>query len=255
MKLKIANASDIHGMWGPHPGANKDPKKKPLDISAYPVADFLIFAGDILGNYSTCRGDYAEVARQLNELEALNELCGELKDRKVYKEIFFTAGNHDWCFEKSNKLCRDRMDNLVYLQDEAVNVGTPDGGIIKIYGSPYTPWFWNWAFNFPDHNHNFFRARAHARRCWDQIPADTQILITHGPPHGILDETDDGMHVGCTWLKERLQKLMHLKLHVFGHIHPSRGIQKISNTSFVNASICKENYEPTNPIQVVEIDV
>lgn len=256
MTITIATISDIHGMWGRHAGSDlKDPKRKPLEFDDYPEADFLIVAGDFLGNYWPGRGAHGEIAQQLNELEALDRLCGQLKYEGVYKEVFIVAGNHDWCFEKSNKLSRNRIKNAVYLQDEAVNVGTPEGGIVKIYGTPWQPFFCDWAFNFPDHYADFFRARAHARRCWDLIPEDTQILITHGPAHGILDETYEGLHVGCTWLKERLQHLPHLRLHVCGHIHHSRGQKKIGSTLFVNAAICGEDYAPTNPIQVVKIDV
>jgi len=261
-KITVATASDIHGMWGPNDLSLNEfiddegnAFKPHLDLDDYPKADFLVLAGDILGNYHMSRGDYTEIASQLNELELFNDFCGKLKALGKYREIFFVAGNHGWVFQKSGRLARERLTNVVYLQDESVNIGGPDGGIIKIYGSPWQPAFCDWAFNFPDHNANFFRARAHARACWEQIPSDTQILITHSPPQGILDETVRGMHAGCDYLKERLQVLMHLKLHVFGHIHYSYGHTWVSNTAFVNASVCGEDYLPNNPIQVIEIDV
>lgn len=234
--MKVALAADTHGMW------------KEID---YPPADFLIFAGDIVGNYAYSHGDNFEIDLQLKELVAFNRFCKELK--KKYKEIFFVAGNHGWCFQRSNKLARECLTNVVYLQDSFANVGTPKGSIIKIYGSPWQPWFYNWAFNFPDHNANFFRAKAHAKACWGQIPNDTQILITHGPPYKILDEAPGGRHVGCEWLKEKLKSLMQLKLHVFGHIHCAYGQRKISNTFFANASVCNEGYKPVNPIQVIAL--
>lgn len=236
--MKIACVSDTHGHW---------PNLK------YPPADILIFAGDILGNYDTCRGDIGEVAQQLNEIERLNELCKQLKEQGVYKEVIIVAGNHDWAFQKRESLCRDRLTDAIYLRDEMINIGGPNGEVVKFYGSPWQRWFWGWAFNFPDHNSNFYRARAHAQDCWDNIPINTDVLITHGPPIGILDATVNGQNVGDIWLKERLQGLMHLKLHVFGHIHYSYGTKSIDNLQFVNAAACGEDYKPDNPIQVVEI--
>lgn len=232
--MKIACVSDTHGSW------------RVLD---YPEADILIFAGDILQNYGEARGYPSELSWQLKEVEELDDFCKKLG----YKQVILVAGNHDWAFEKCNKLCRDRLNYITYLQDESITIADYDGSLVKFYGSPWQPWFWDWAFNFPDHNVNFFRARDHAVNCWEQIPHDVDVLITHGPPHSILDEVESGMHVGCTWLKERLNSLKYLKLHTFGHIHHSYGQAKIGETCFVNAAACNEAYRPVNPIQVIEI--
>jgi 3',5'-cyclic AMP phosphodiesterase CpdA len=88
---------------------------------------------------------------------------------------------------------------------------------VKIYGSPWQPEFFDWAFNLP-------RGPLLAEK-WNAIPNDTDILITHGPPHKILDLTEgDKLHVGC----EELRKLFDSgsikpRLHVFGHIHETYG--------------------------------
>lgn len=228
---KIACMSDFHGMW---------------HGLSYPSADILVVAGDIFKNFSRDRDH--DAIRQLSSLDELNNHFYWLKNEGIYKEIIVVAGNHDFVFERQNKLARERIDSFIYLQDEAVEI---DG--LKFYGSPHQPWFFDWAFNFPNHHENFFRSRAHAQTIWDMIPGDTEVLITHGPPLYILDTCYDGRQVGCQYLKEKLQQLVHLKLHVFGHIHHSHGEEQISRTKFVNASICTEAYKPTHPIRVVEI--
>ena len=89
------------------------------------------------------------------------------------------------------------------------------------------------------------------------IPDNTDVLVTHGPALGMLDETYSGEGVGCQFLRERVDEL-HLKLHIFGHIHHSYGTRVTDGlgptpTTFMNAAACDEEYQPTNPLQVVEI--
>lgn len=236
--MKIAVASDIHGKY--------------RDIE-YPSADLLIFAGDLLPDYAWGRKG---VYFQLNSLQDFNEHIKDLKLNGIYKEIIVIAGNHDWCFEYENSQSRSILKDAIYIQDESCEI---EG--IKIYGSPWTPWFYDWAFNFPDHNASFFKAKHRAELCWSNIPNDTQILITHGPPYGILDKTKPrkirdriypSKKVGCPFLEQRLRQLAQLKLHIFGHIHPSRGQKKIGRTLYVNASICGDKHEPINSIQTID---
>jgi Icc-related predicted phosphoesterase len=56
---------------------------------------------------------------------------------------------------------------------------------------------------------------------WALIPADVQVLITHGPPHGILDVVarPRRKHAGCEAMRDRIAELPDLRLHAFGHIH------------------------------------
>lgn len=55
-------------------------------------------------------------------------------------------------------------------------------------------------------------------KLWSMIPENTDILVTHGPPYGILDTNIQNQHTGCPHL---LQRVLAIKprLHVFGHIH------------------------------------
>ena len=88
------------------------------------------------------------------------------------------AGNHDFCFERDPRHCVRLLTNAVYLQDSAVVVRG-----LKFCGSPWQPWFCDWAFNL--------RRGQPLREKWDLIPSDTDVLITHGPPQGINDFTSD----------------------------------------------------------------
>jgi Icc-related predicted phosphoesterase len=98
---------------------------------------------------------------------------------------------------------------------------------------------------------------------WEKIPEDTEVLITHGPPHGILDTTfhyssDDLGHCGCELLRARIEHLPKLRLHAFGHIHEGHGREDLvldnnNRVRFVNAAICTRSYNPYNKPQVEEL--
>jgi predicted phosphodiesterase len=80
-----------------------------------------------------------------------------------------------------------------------------------------------------------------------KIPDDVDILITHGPPSGILDMTSSGQHAGCSQLVDEVMNRVRPRVHIFGHIHETYGIEKRDEIVFVNASTCTYNYKPTNP--------
>jgi len=112
-------------------------------------------------------------------------------------------------------------------------------------GSPITPWFNNWAFN---------RERgAEIKLHWDLIPIETDILITHGPPFGIVDETVYSKRTGC---EELLLNVYQVKprLHVFGHIHKDYGQYTNGDTTFVNASVLDDHYQLVYHPVVINLD-
>ncbi len=126
-----------------------------------------------------------------------------------------------------------------YLQDEEIIV---EG--IKIWGSPYTPWFYRWAFNKK-------RGTALATQ-WNKIPPDTDILLTHGPVHGVLDTVVNEQHAGD---KDLLKRIIEVKpkVHVCGHIHESYGVTKRYGIRFINACVLNESYELTHKPIVFEL--
>ena len=127
----------------------------------------------------------------------------------------------------------------IYLEDSGVDLLG-----LRWYGSPWQPRFFDWAFNAD--------RGAPLRQIWAQIPSGTDVLLTHGPPHGILDTTVRGQSVGCEELTLAIQRVRP-KLHVFGHIHECYGQLVRDGTHYVNASSCNLQYLPIHPPIVVDL--
>jgi predicted phosphohydrolase len=191
-----------------------------------PPGDVFVHAGDF-----TPKDSLAAVA-------AFGVWVRELPHR--YKLVI--AGNHDECFQYDSERARLALgdgDGLFYLEDSGINI---EG--VAFWGSPWQPEFMDWAFNLP-------RGAKLAAR-WAKIPVNTDVLITHGPPSGILDVAR-GEHVGCADLLRRIGELR-LKAHIFGHIHGSSGVVTSESITFVNASILNDDYIVSNPARVVDVD-
>ena len=184
-----------------------------------PGGDLLIHAGDHCNH-----GNSGEIKR-------FDRWLGTLPH--PHKVII--AGNHDWPWQKQPRYARMWLHHARYLQDQAVDcLG------FKVYGTPWQPHFCDWAFNLPLNGPEL-------ARIWSLIPDDTEILITHTPPSGILDHPEAR---GCALLSRRIEELRHLRLHVFGHIHAGQLTR--GGTTFVNASICDESYRATRkPVEII----
>lgn len=221
--MKIVCISDTHGLHRQMPDR--------------PDGDVLVHAGDCLGH-----GSRAELVEFLEWFSA-----------HPHKHKILVAGNHDWAFwdhpVEAAEICK--WHGVRYLEDDEVTI---DG--VKFYGAPWTPKFFDWAFMLP-------RLSTELARKWTRIPDDTDVLITHGPPHGIRDEAPmpnpDTLdrHVGCEMLLDRVLQVRP-RVHVFGHIHEGYGILEEfhglqTRTTFVNASICDPGYRPTNQPVVLEL--
>jgi Icc-related predicted phosphoesterase len=196
----------------------------PIDV---PEVDLLVHSGDALS-----RGSAAELRMFVPWFDSLRA-----------RHKVFVAGNHDWVFEKENALARSLLPKgVIYLQDELVEI---EG--LKVYGSPFQPEFCEWAFNLP--------RGWPLRKKWEAVPAGIDILITHGPPMGILDWSSFGNeHAGCADLRQELARIKP-KIHAFGHIHGAYGIATWANTLFVNASLCDEAYVANHPPVIVEMEL
>lgn len=195
-----------------------------------PDGDILIHAGD-----ATVMGTFEEVNDFAIWFTSL-----------PHRYKILIAGNHDWLFENNPSQARKFVQKINYLQDSFVEI---EG--LKIYGSPWQPRFYDWAFNLN-------RGPELAEK-WKLIPLDTDILVTHGPPNGILDEVErkySTENTGCEELSKRVETLAEfgkLKLHIFGHIHCGYGQAEKFGVHFVNASNCDEEYNPTQSPIVIEI--
>ena len=150
------------------------------------------------------------------------------------------AGNHDMLFQTHPELVAPLIpEGVTYLQDSGCQI---DG--LRIWGSPVQPRFHDWAFN---------RERGtEIKKHWDMIPDTTDVLITHGPASGILDQAPDGVEAGCIDLRRRIEALK-LKAHICGHIHNGFGRSSLGSTIMVNASICDESYRPVRAPIVLDL--
>jgi Icc-related predicted phosphoesterase len=198
---------------------------QPLDL---PGGDILIHAGDFMDSGYNAT-EVMEFFRWFDEIDNY--------DTKV-----FIAGNHDrWLQDKPEdaRCILTSYKTIDYLQDDRLDLWDNDDQQIVIYGSPWQPEFYNWAFNLP-RNGEEMKAR------WDAIPADTDILVTHGPPYGYLDIPGGrSIRVGCEMLRHRVDEIRP-KIHVFGHIHGSYGHYYNGHTHFFNASVLNERYDYAN---------
>ncbi|MHB1095617.1 MAG: metallophosphatase domain-containing protein [Gemmatimonadaceae bacterium] len=196
-------------------------------IPAIPDGDVLIHAGDLAG-----RGDLTEVAEFFQWYAA-----------QPHAHKIVIAGNHDWGFERQPMLAEGLVPTGVhYLRDSGVTI---EG--VRFWGSPWQPWFNHFAFNL-------LRGAEIAAK-WALIPDDTKVLITHGPPRGILDVTRGypTEHVGCEDLLVRIGQLTQLRVHAFGHIHEAYGEEQHGKVRYVNASICTADYAPINAPLILDI--
>lgn len=181
-----------------------------------PKGDVLLHAGDL--SYRNNR----------REIEDFLHWFGQ----QPFPFKVFIAGNHDFFFEREkDDLIRSLLpENVFYLKEESCFING-----IRIWGSPFTPFFYtSWAFNKK-------RGEALAKH-WRQIPAGTDIVLTHGPAYGILDTVVNEQHAGDIDLLKRIIDIKP-KAHVCGHIHESYGMVKRHGIRFVNACVLNEAYE------------
>lgn len=184
-----------------------------------PGGDILVHCGDL-----TEHGYRSEVFKQLNYLH-------EQLDK--YKHIVIIPGNHDFWCEKYQEKFKEAAwaGGIIPLINESIEI---EG--LKFYGSPATPFFHDWAFNYRIND---------IMKVWANIPRDTDILITHGPPDGILDTNIAGRHVGCVDLKDHVTQIKP-KIHAFGHIHEHGGeTVEINGTTYINAACDIVQYQLT----------
>ena len=121
-----------------------------------------------------------------------------------------------------------------------------------MWGSPWTPWFFDWAFNAPRADSAGFLPTLYAK-----VPEDTAVLLVHGPPRGYGDQTMGGEHVGSAAQLELIERVAP-QACVFGHIHEGRGAWELGSThpttQLVNAAAVDERYElRAQPVVMLEL--
>ena len=184
-----------------------------------PDGDVFIHAGDLM---------------RLGGLEELVPVARWIRGLPHPHKIVI-AGNHDRCFVESlEPALRLLGPEVHYLQDSGVVL---DG--VRFWGSPWQPEFHSWAFNVP-------RGEP-LREIWSRIPDDTDVLVTHGPPHGFGDRVHRE-RVGCRELLAARARVRPA-LHLFGHIHEDGGIFEDPYGLLVNVTTAEGTRGPT----VVEV--
>lgn len=182
--------------------------------TSVPDGDILIHAGDFT------RGG------RLKDIEEFDDWLAGLP----HTHKFVVPGNCDGCCESRPEAVRERLTQARYLFDASAEV---EG--LHIWGSPWQPVFLNMAFNVP-------RGDALAEK-WAAMPDEVDVLVTHGPPAGVLDRTSKGQEVGDKALMARVTEVRP-RLHVFGHVHESSGREERQGTTFVNAACDRKGKEP-----------
>lgn len=179
--------------------------------------DIVIHSGDCANSHIT--------AINLNEIQEFFDWFDALEiNRKI-----FIPGNHDVGFDRLSFRPEYKSHIDILIDKELIIDG------VKFYGSPYTPSYGKcWGY---------MKDRGKMSGVWSAIPNDTDILITHGPPNGILDLSYDNRSIvqaGCTALRRRVFNIKPY-FHLFGHMHDQKnlfnyGTRQIDNTVYVNSA-------------------
>lgn len=227
---RIVCMSDTHGQHS--------------DIPFLPPGDVLVHAGDLTKNGET------------SSVEDLSRYFQFQREARNYQNILCIAGNqdvtlHEDYYEKTTSRpirsqdpseARAALRNCTYLEDSGIRLAQGD---LVAYGSPWTPYLFKWGFNLP--------RGEELQKVWSKIPSITDILITHGPPHGRGDFTSHSGHFGCEDLLSEVQERVQPRLHIFGHIKEGYGTSSDGKTLYVNASSLDLGYEANNHCIVVDL--
>ncbi len=183
------------------------------DAVLLPRGNMIIHAGNITKN-----GTRSEVEDFLQWFVHLH-----------YKFKIFIAGAHDHFFENEPRLARRLIPaGVIYLEESGVELGG-----LKIWGSP---------FNSANHGSAFSQTEDKITDHWEKIPDDSDMVIIHTPPYGILDKNATGEHEGS---KALLRKLVRVepRYFIYGHRHSTHGHEYRYGIHFINASVTNAEFE------------
>lgn len=231
-------------------------------VLSLPSADLLIVAGDL-----TDTGSY-------KELEDFSSFLSAQKPK--FERIIVVAGNHELTFDEQfylkhgeryyHKPALDPRKAKDILLSNADITYLEDSGCefrgVKIWGTPWIPPIGRWAFSLP--------SPAFAEQTFAKIPPDTDILVSHAPPFGVLDEVTyygyecdqqtgervQVKEVESSGSRELARRVFDVKprLHIFGHVHEGSGARLAGETLFVNAAIMNKEHKPGNKPKLIEVD-
>lgn len=213
--MRITAVSDTHGFH------------RSLSI---PSGDVFVHAGDI-----TLQG----------EIEVIADFVMWMKDLPHEHKVI-VPGNHDLTLDIGHPRYDERATRMFELSGAHLLLGTSrtltmGSRRVKFYGAPWVPNLSGWAFW--DRN----------RDRYEHAPRDIDVLVTHGPPLGIRDDTVSDTHFGSRHVVRYLNQCPRLTAHIFGHVHEGYGVSQLGAILFANAATCNANYEPVNAPLVIYI--
>lgn len=226
--MRILALSDLHGCLIP--------------LDKIEPADLCLISGDICPHFGKSRA--GSIEDYLGQAQWLSSVFKPWIDSLPVKQTYFCWGNHDFVGEKLHLLpsFANPKNKVNCVQDDFIVYKG-----LKIWFSPWSLYFFNWAFNAPEENGEKWLEELYAK-----IPNDTDIIVSHGPPHGFGDLTQTLESVGSLALYNKIIEI-NPKLLVCGHIHCSSGLYKLNNTNIINASVLDEKYELVNNGTYIEI--
>lgn len=182
-----------------------------------PAADVIIHSGDI---------SFTGTGKEI--MDFIDWFC-----QLDYQYKIFIAGNHDYALQgkDSRRIQRFLPKGCYYLYNSGITING-----VNFWGLPF--------FLNPVNDDNYHQQI-------QQIPTQTDILITHQPLFGILDQSNK-IHYGNPHLFKRVNEIQP-HYHLFGHIHDAHGIEKHLQTIFSNASIMDGTYQLVNKPTLFEI--
>jgi Icc-related predicted phosphoesterase len=188
-----------------------------------PKCDLFLFCGDA----------------EINGLLPLHDFNDWLGTIKATHKIM-VGGNHDSELERiGKKECKRLLTNCIYLENEFIEVGG-----FKIFGSPFSPEFNRWSFMRYDND---------LKEIWATIPLETEIVVTHSMPYGILDGVLPRMQsVGSLTLRDRVKEVQPY-IQIGGHLHESFGQYTDGKTDYYNVSVMDEQYKIVNPCTIIDV--
>lgn len=211
-------------------------------LKRLPAGDILVHSGDF------CTIGWSRVAKTPDYNEHIRQI-NDFFSKVPHKHKIFVAGNHDMAIAgRKQEDVQKMLPEVTYLQDSGITV---EG--IHFYGSPWT------AYNWKSYNRAFVRKWGKFEHHWNDIPTETDVLVTHIPPFGVQDMRREGFslfrrrrrgtcdvcskiheglfHQGCQRLRETILNRVRPKLHCFGHLHGSSGVKVTDDTTFSNAAL------------------
>lgn len=179
-----------------------------------PAADILIHCGD-----------WTFFSRSLSSIVDFNEWLGELP----HSHKVCVPGNHEIYLENPAK--QSLLTNATLLVNRGVEI---EG--LRIWGTSITAG--GPAFGVP--------LAEERRRIYAKIPDDTDVLVSHGPPLGILDRSPGSrFHAGDQELLGAVTRVKP-RIHAFGHIHGASGLFSTQETVFANSALLRPDGDVGN---------